>query len=160
MDLICLRAEKPAYKILLICEFMLKSLSMKTPRLLTLFEGDMKVSSILICLVGNLFTFVKEKNHIASVLDLLSLRLLDSIQAAISSTQSDNLFCNCSVSPGKQLEYNCVSSAYWWKLRLCLCAIVSRSLEYRLNKSGPITEPCGTPVWRWNKLVLTLLLVI
>ena len=78
---------------------MLKSLSMKTPRLLTLSEGDMKVTSILSCLVGNLFTFLKEENHIASVLDLLSLRLLDFIQAAISSTQTDNLFCNCSVSP-------------------------------------------------------------
>ena len=102
MDLICLRAEKPACNILLICELMLKSLSMKAPRLLTLSEGDMKVSIILICLVGNLFTFLKEENHIASVLDLLSLRLLDSIQAAISSTQSDNLFCNCSVSPETQ----------------------------------------------------------
>ena len=68
MDLICLRAEKPACNILLICEFTLKSPSMKTPRHLTLSEGDMKVPSILICLVGNLFTFLKEENHIASII--------------------------------------------------------------------------------------------
>ena len=55
-----LRAEKPACNILLICEFMLKSLSMKTPRILTVSKDEMKVSNILICLVGYLFPFINK----------------------------------------------------------------------------------------------------
>ena len=64
MDLIYLRAEKPACNILLICEFMLKSLSMKTPRLLTLSEGDMKVSSILIYKINPTFKLPNQPQNL------------------------------------------------------------------------------------------------
>ena len=75
-----------------------------------------------------------------------SFKRFDDIQSLISVMVLTSSVRACIASLALQCRYACVSSAYCWTPAPALPATSSTSAVKRTYKSGPSTDPCGTPV--------------
>jgi len=103
------------------------------PTLITLFSGD------------SLRRFVSKPNHRISVLVAFSCSRFTADHELTSETQSSTPVTMTEISDGSPLRKPSMSSANkWWRI-LCLTNRSSTSSVYSMNRSGPRTDPCGTP---------------
>ena len=88
---------------------------------------------------------------IASVLSLLSIKLLSNNHALTSVMQRDKRFAAATAWAGwsrGNSTYSCESSAYESRW---LSKTLLGSMQYMENRSGPSTLPCGTPHGNWTQ---------
>ena len=125
-----------------------RKLSMSTQRYLILLHWSnswlpmctfrsVSVMCDIICLVISSITYD---------FDVLMTSLFDSYHSCTSVTHFWILvFSSTMLLP---VQYISVSSAYRLQDPRCTCRLIS--LAYIRNKSGPKTDPCGTPIWSWH----------
>ncbi len=146
------RSRKHVLHKLVMCWSNDNSGSTITPRSLTLLDSGTVVSPKWndLMFVCSRRAVVPTKRH--SVLVSLSFSLLVNIHALMWSQHSAiwTVAVCASVGLGLKLLWSWVSSAYncqeiWnWSMR------VPRSFVYSVKRTGPSTDPWGTPHWRWT----------
>ena len=116
-----------------------------TPRYLT--DSCILISEfkIVMELPATCFTREAVPTIITSVLSVFSINLLLSIQHKMSLIHFWIVILVNSNFSGGPLWNTMVSSAYLWKEQLCRLMTSERDWEYNVNKTGPNTEPWGTP---------------
>ena len=145
MDAIRLSSKKEARHTLLICSCMVRDWSIFTPRYLT---QAWKTTSVPLKQADcRSMDEIRERapTSIISVLSVLSLSLMQFVQKRTSLTQFWTSVRVREKSTGEQLFESSVSSAYLWKTQPWLEITSERGCEYKVNRTGPSTEPCGTP---------------
>ena len=145
MDAIRLSSKKEARHTLLICSCMVRDWSIFTPRYLT---QAWKATSVPLKQADcRSMDDIRERapTSIISVLSVLSLSLLQFVQKRTSLTQFWTSVRVREKSTGEQLFESSVSSAYLWKTQPWLEITSERGCEYKVNRTGPSTEPWGTP---------------
>ena len=133
---------------LLMCFSIERFLSTTTPRLRTLSDSATLVPATMTLASGwSLLACWDVETSKASDLSAFSSISLVRNQYSMTSVQ----FWRAPTSARKLFveteQYNCVSSAYWWN-RIPSGTTVCSEDTYEQNKSGPNTEPCGTPAER------------
>ena len=116
-----------------------------TPRYLT--DSCILISEFKIVkeLLATCFTREAVPTIITSVLSVFSINSLLSIQHNMSLIHFWIAILVNSNFSGGPLWNTTVSSAYLWKEQLCRLMTSERDWEYNVNKTGPNTEPWGTP---------------
>ena len=115
------------------------------PRLRTDCTGWIRSEQMTTDFEGSSGAYRLEEHHITSVLLAFNWRRVLNIQSLMASTQFEILTERHSVWSGWPWPLTCVSSANIWHWSPCARMTLSSSAVYIVNKSGPRTEPWGTP---------------
>jgi len=118
------------------------------PRFLTDSTGTMTSEPTMRWSLGIKWRRRDVLHHNTSDLDVFCCNRLDDI-SAISATHISIRWRNVVVSTdvGQHEPTICVSSANRCGCRPCCCMSAIRSAAYIMNRIGPRTDPCGTPLW-------------
>ena len=119
-------------------------LSRITPRFLTLFTNGTTLEPI--CMdVGRSLSELEVDTRRASVLPSFNCSLFWTIQLCMSFVQCWMISIALSMLHESKEVFSCVSSAKDWCFTGCLAIKSERGLVYMINKTGPRTDPWGTP---------------
>ena len=145
MLLMLCRWKKEDRQTLLTCASIVKCSIKMALRLRAEGDGVMLLSPMIISLMLERCPTVGVRNSNERVFSSFSFSRFISIHSFISITQASIRLIVSTASCWSNTMYNWVSSAYKWAISPCRRTILDMGAEYNVNRSGPSTDPWGTP---------------
>ena len=122
---------------------------MWTPRFLMRSDGETVPSPVVKEQHPYVLRWCFDVKIIILVLSSFNFNMCNAIHCLTSAIQSVSRLAVSTWSPGVAGLYDAykwMSSAYLWYFMPCLLNIRCIGVVYKVNTTGPRTEPCGTPI--------------